>query len=72
MATLADKGRQIMGHCGGLPSTCPSHSQDPLADQGKRITRLGSLRLDYVKLRLAPEVKIFPSSTMPDGMDRPN
>ena len=71
MATLADKGRQIMGHCGGLPSTCPSHSQDPLADQGKRITRLGSLHLDYVKLRLAPEVKIFPS-TMLDGMDRPN
>ena len=56
--------------CGELSSTCHSQTQDPLANQGKLITRLGSLRLDEDKLRLAPEVRSFSSSTMPDGMDR--
>ena len=56
--------------CGELSSTCHSQTQDPLADQGKLITRLGSLRLDQDKLCLAPEVRSFSSSTMPDGMDR--
>ena len=58
--------------CGGLPSMCPSQTQDPLADQGKHITRLRSLRLDQDKLRLAPEVRSFPSSTMSNGMSRPS
>uniref|UniRef100_F6GXH7 Uncharacterized protein n=1 Tax=Vitis vinifera TaxID=29760 RepID=F6GXH7_VITVI len=56
--------------CGGLPSTCPSQTQDPLADQGKHVTHLGSLRLDQNKLHLASEVRSFPSSTMPNKMDR--
>lgn len=54
-----------MGNCWGLPFTCPS-SQDPLVVQGKLITRLGSLRLDQDELRLAPKVRSFPYSTMPD------
>ena len=39
----------------------------PLADQGRHITRLRSLRLDQDKLHLALEVRSFPSSTMPVG-----
>ena len=42
---------------GGFPSTCPSWTQDPLVDQGRYITRMGSLRLNQDKLRLAPKVK---------------
>ena len=56
----------------GLPSMCHSQSQDPLVDQGKRITRLGSFCLDQDKFRLAPEMRNFPSFIMSDGMDRPN
>ena len=62
-ATLPDKGRRIRGHCWVFLSTCPS-TQHPLAVQGKLTTRLGSLRLDQDELRLAPEVRIFPSSIM--------
>ena len=57
---------------GGLPSTCPSQTQDPLGDQGRHITRLGSLHLDQNKLCMALEVRSFPSSTIPDEIDRPS
>ena len=56
----------------GLLSTCPSQTQDPLADQDKCITRLGSLYLDQDKLRLTQEVRSFPSSTILDRTDRQN
>ena len=46
---------------------CPFQTQDPLVDQGKRVTCL-----DQVKLRLALEVRSFPSSIMPNRMDKPN
>ena len=45
---------------------CPTRTQDPLAIQSIHITRLGSLRLDQDELRLAPEVRSFPSSIIPD------
>ena len=69
-ASLLDKDRQIMGHCGGFSFTCPSQTQDPLANQGKRITCLGSLRLDQDKIHLTPEVRSFHSSTISYGIDR--
>ena len=58
--------------CGRLPSTCPSQIQDPLANQGRHTTHLGSLRLNQDKLCLTPEVKSFPSSIMSDIMDKPS
>ena len=45
---------------------CPSQTQDPLANQDKHVTRLGSLRLDQDKFRLAPGVRVFLSSTRLD------
>ena len=42
--------------CGELLFTCPSQTQNPLTDQCRHITRLGSLRLDQNKLRLTPKV----------------
>ena len=51
---------------------CPSQTQDPLAIQGKHINHLESLRLNQDKLCLAPKVRSFPPSTMPDGKDRPS
>ena len=57
---------------GGLPSTCPSQTQDPLGDQGRHITRLGSLHLDQNKLCMALEVRSFPSSILSNEMDKPS
>ena len=59
-----------MGHCGGFSFTCPSQTQDPLANQGKRITCLGSLRLNQDKVHLTLEVRSFHSSTILYGIDR--
>ena len=51
---------------------CHFQTQDPFVDQDKHITHLGLLYLDQDKLRLAPEMRSFPSSIMPDEMDRPS
>lgn len=61
---------KLRRHCGGFPSTCHSQAQDPLADQNKHVTHLGSLYLDQDKFYLAPEMRGFPSSTRPDEIDR--
>ena len=51
---------------------CHFQTQDPFVDQGKHITRLELFYLDQDKLCLAPEMRSFPFSIMPDGMDRPS
>ena len=57
LATQSDRGRQIRGHCGKLPSMCPSQAQNPLVVQGKQIIRLGAIRLDQDKLCMTQEEK---------------